>query len=184
MVLDYVRQSLTEDEELVHVAHFHWIYTLGAVLNIVFGLALSAFILIGSIKLQGIMPGNFFKLDVSPDAGWIEIIRSVHPGIKIIAFMVLVMGLLRYAHMMIIKATTEIAITNKRLIYKRGLIARYVGEMNIDRIEGVNVLQGVWGRIFNFGRVMVRGMGVGEVVLPSIEDPIKFRKGIEKARSV
>ena len=86
--------------------------------------------------------------------------------------------------MMIIKATTEIAITNRRLVYKRGLIARYVGEMNIDRIEGVNVLQGVWGRIFNYGRVMVRGMGVGEVVLPPIEDPIRFRKAIEKARSV
>lgn len=183
MALDYVRQSLTEDEELVHVAHFHWMYTLGAVLNIVFGVGLAALILFGSIAVQPHLP-NFFKFNVPPDASWVDMVRAVHPGLKILAFLVLAMGLLRYAHMMIIKATTEIAITNKRLIYKRGLIARYVGEMNIDRIEGVNVLQGVWGRIFNFGRVMVRGMGVGEVVLPSIEDPIKFRKGIEKARSV
>ena len=183
MALDYVRQSLTEDEELVHVAHFHWMYTLGAVLNIVFGVGLAIALIAGSIAVQPMLP-NFFKFDVPPDAGWIEMVRAVHPGIKIIAFLVLAMGLLRYAHMMIIKATTEIAITNKRLIYKRGLIARYVGEMNIDRIEGVNVLQGVWGRILNFGRVMVRGMGVGEVVLPSIEDPVKFRKSIEKARSV
>jgi uncharacterized membrane protein YdbT with pleckstrin-like domain len=184
MALDYVRQSLTEDEELVHVAHFHWFYTFGAVLNIVFAVILSAGIIIGVIKLQGVLPGDFFSLDVPPDAGWIDVVQAVHPGVKIIAFMVLVMGFMRYAHMMIIKATTEIAITNKRLIYKRGLVARYVGEMNIDRIEGVNVLQGVWGRIFNFGRVMVRGMGVGEVVLPSIEDPVKFRKAIERARSV
>ena len=183
MALDYVRQSLTEDEELVHVAHFHWMYTLGAVLNIVFGVGLAVLLIWGCIAIQPALP-NFFKIDVPPDAGWVDMVRGVHPGIKIIAFMVLAMGLLRYAHMMIIKATTEIAITNKRLIYKRGLVARFVGEMNIDRIEGVNVLQGVWGRIFNFGRVMVRGMGVGEVVLPSIEDPIKFRKAIEKARSV
>lgn len=184
MALDYVRQSLTEDEELVHVAHFHWMYTLSAVINIVFGVGLAIGLIVGTIQLQGILPGDFFRLDVPPDAGWIEMVRAVHPGVKILAFLLLVMGLMRYAHMMIIKATTEIAITNKRLIYKRGLVARYVGEMNIDRIEGVNVLQGIWGRIFNFGRVMVRGMGVGEVVLPSIEDPIKFRKSIEKARSV
>ncbi|PZQ45411.1 MAG: hypothetical protein DI551_07430 [Micavibrio aeruginosavorus] len=181
--MDYVRQSLTEDEELVHVAHFHWMYTFGAVMNIIFGVLLAVFIIVGSILVQPHLPG-FFKFDIPPDANWIETVRGVHPGIKIIAFLVFAMGMLRYAHMMIIKSTTEIAITNKRLIYKRGLVARFVGEMNIDRIEGVNVLQGVWGRIFGYGRVMVRGMGVGEVVLPSIEEPIRFRKAIEKARSV
>lgn len=181
--MDYIRQSLSEDEELVHVAHFHWFYTLAAVLNIVFGLVFAVAIIVGAIIVEPHLP-NFLKFDIPPDSGWLDRVRGIHPGIKIIAFLVLAMGLLRYAHMMIIKATTEIAITNKRLVYKRGLIARYVGEMNIDRIEGVNVLQGIWGRIFNYGRVMVRGMGVGEVVLPSIEDPIKFRKAIEKARSV
>lgn len=181
--MDYIRQSLGEDEELVHIAHFHWFYTLSAVFNIVFGVGLSIAIIIGAIMVQPWLPA-ILQSDIPHDAGTLELIRSVSPGIKILAFMVLAFGLLRYAQMMIIKATTEIAITNKRLVYKRGLIARYVGEMNIDRIEGVNVLQGVWGRIFNYGRVMVRGMGVGEVVLPSIEDPIKFRKAIEKARSV
>lgn len=181
--MDYIRQSLTEDEELVHVAHFHWFYSVAALFNIVFGVGLAAAIIVGTIIVQPMLPG-FLKFDVPVGAGWLDMVRAVHPGIKIVAFLVLTMGLLRYAQMMIVKATTEIAVTNKRLVYKRGLIARYVGEMNIDRIEGVNVLQGVIGRIFNYGRVMVRGMGVGEVVLPSIEDPLKFRRAIEKARSV
>jgi len=56
--------------------------------------------------------------------------------------------------------------------------------MSIDRIEGVNVLQTVLGRIFNYGRLAVRGMGIGEVILPPIENPIAFRQAIEKARSV
>ena len=86
--------------------------------------------------------------------------------------------------MMIIKATTEIGVTDIRLVYKRGLVARAVGEINIDRIEGVNVLQGILGRIFGYSRVMVRGMGVGEVVLPPIAQPIRFKKAIEKARSM
>ena len=181
--MDYIRQSLAEDEELVHIGHFHWFYTLSAALNILFGLVFAIGIIVGALMVQPYLP-KFLQSDIAAGAGVIDMIRSVSPGIKIIAFMVFAFGLLRYAQMMIIKATTEIAITNRRLVYKRGLIARYVGEMNIDRIEGVNVLQGVWGRIFNYGRVMVRGMGVGEVVLPPIEDPIRFRKAIEKARSV
>lgn len=178
--MDYIRQSLADDEELVHVAQFHWFYTVQALFNVVFGIVLAAIIIVAAIKLE---PMVFRSVDYD-GLSFIERIRVIHPGIKILAFFIFVMGLFKYAHMMIIKATTEIAVTNKRLVYKRGLIARYVGEINVDRIEGVNVLQGVLGRIFNYGRIMVRGMGIGEIVLPSIEDPLKFRKAIEKARSV
>jgi Bacterial PH domain len=178
--MDYIRQSLTDDEELVHVAHFHWLYTLQAVFNIVFGLILAVVIIVAATKIEPMI----FKHGGFEGLGPIDTVRALHPGVKILAFFVFVMGLFRYAHMMIIKATTEIAVTNKRLVYKRGLVARYVGEINVDRIEGVNVLQGVFGRIFNYGRIMVRGMGIGEIVLPSIDDPLKFRKAIEKARNV
>ncbi|PZO88251.1 MAG: hypothetical protein DI626_02155 [Micavibrio aeruginosavorus] len=181
--MDYIRQSLGEDEELVYVAHFHWTYTLGAVLNIVFALILAVGVIVGSIMVQPWLPA-ILQTDVPDGAGWIAQVRALSPGIKIISFLLLVMGMYRYAHMMIVKTTTEIAITNKRLVYKRGLVARYVGEMNIDRIEGVNVLQGIMGRIFNFGRIMVRGMGVGEIILPPIENPLKFRRAIERARNV
>jgi hypothetical protein len=55
--------------------------------------------------------------------------------------------------------------------------------MNIDRIEGISIDQSLTGRIFNFGRVVIRGMGVGELYLPQIADPVKFRRAIEKART-
>jgi uncharacterized membrane protein YdbT with pleckstrin-like domain len=181
--MDYTRQSLGEDEELVHIGRFHWTYTLGAILNIVFSFALAAGIIIGSIMVQPYLP-PFLRTKIPVDGDWLDQVRNLSAAIKILAFMVLTLGILRYAQLMIIKITTEIVVTNKRLIYKRGLVARYVGEMNVDRIEGINVLQGFWGRIFNFGRLMVRGMGVGEVLLPPIEDPIKFRRAIEKARTV
>ena len=86
--------------------------------------------------------------------------------------------------MMVVKVTTEIAITTSRLVYKRGLVARHVGEMSIDRIEGVNVLKTIMGRIFDYGRLAVRGMGVGEVVLPPLASPLAFRKAIEKAKGM
>lgn len=174
----YVQQSLGPDEELVHIGKFHWMYTVRAFLSIFWGIIMGFVVLIVAVnayKFLGYLPNK---------AGVLEMIQALHPGIRLVAFFMFIFGLLKFAHMMVVKATTEIAITSTRLIYKRGLVARQVGEINIDRIEGVNVLQPVMGRIFNYGRVMVRGMGVGEVLLPSIEDPIEFRRAIEKAKSL
>ena len=178
-MVEYIKQSLAEDEKLIHMARFHWMYNVNATMNVIFGTLLALGILFIALKVEPVMFGG---PQDRGGLGFIDQISTLHPGVKILAFFVFLMGLLKFAQLMIIKATTEIAVTNKRLVYKRGLIARFVGEMNIDRIEGVNVLQGVIGRIFGYGRVMVRGMGVGEVVLPPIEQPIRFRKAIEKAR--
>ncbi len=175
----YVQQSLGPDEELVHIGQFHWMYTVNAFFSIIWGLILG--IVIIAVAIKGY---SFAYPDLLKDATVMQSILILHPAIRIFAFLVFVFGLLKFASMMVVKATTEIAVTSNRLIFKRGLIARQVGEINIDRIEGVNVLQSIMGRIFNYGRIMVRGMGVGEVVLPPIEDPIAFRKAIEKAKSL
>jgi hypothetical protein len=180
----YVQQSLAADEELVHVGNFHWIYTVQAVLSIVWGLLICLLILFGAVYLQLELGLSFSDNGPREGAGVFENIRSLHPGVRLLAFFIFLLGLFRFAQMMVVKATTEIAVTTNRLIYKRGLIARRVGEISIDRIEGVNVLQGIIGRLLNYGRVMVRGMGVGEVTLPPIEDPVGFRKAIDKARSL
>jgi uncharacterized membrane protein YdbT with pleckstrin-like domain len=177
--MEYIRQSLSEDEELIHIARFHWMYTVKAVFNIIFGTVLAVGIIVFAIKFQPLMFGT-----IPEGLSWADQVRSTHPTLKIVSFLVFILSVLKFAQMMIVKATTEIGVTDTRLVYKRGLVARAVGEINIDRIEGVNVLQGILGRIFGYGRVMVRGMGVGEVVLPPIAQPIRFKKAIEKARSL
>lgn len=175
--MQYVQQSLSPGEELVHVGHFHWMYTVQAFMGIVWGV-------IGCIGVLGIsvyVQNNFMHgFDAQTTLG---MVRELHPAVRLLAFFVFVMGLLKFATMMVVRASTEIAITSSRLIYKRGLVARYVGEMSIDRIEGVNVLQTIMGRILNYGRIMVRGMGVGEVILPPLANPVAFRKAIERART-
>lgn len=177
--MEYIKQSLSEDEQLIHIAQFHWMYNVRAVFNVIFGIALSIGIIVFAIKFQPMMFGK-----VPEGLSVFDQIRSLHPTLKILSFFVFILGVLKFAQMMIVRATTEIGVTDTRLVYKRGLVARAVGEINIDRIEGVNVLQGIFGRIFGYGRVMVRGMGVGEVVLPPIAQPIRFKKAIEKARAI
>ncbi len=194
----YVQQSLGPNEEILMGARFHWMYTLGAVFWILFGLFVG--VLIGYIgiwwtidsqirtEIGSDLPANVYdrmwEICVAKNGGYLKILWGLNALMRFSILGSFLLGLYFFAHMMIVKATTEIAVTSERLVYKKGLIARHVGELNVDRIEGVSVRQGVLGRIFGYGRVLIRGMGVGEVLLPSIEAPIEFRRAIQEAKSV
>ena len=194
----YVQQSLGPGEEILMGARFHWMYTMRAVFWILFGLAIGIAIGYGAIwwiVTEAIrseypnLPDELFNRAwhqaVTAKGGYLQILWSLHPILRFSILGFFLLGLFLFAHLMIVKATTEIAVTNERVIYKKGLIARHVGELGIDRIEGVSVSQGVWGRIWGYGTIIIRGMGVGEVILPSlIEEPIAFRKAIQEARSI
>jgi len=77
---------------------------------------------------------------------------------------------------------TEIAVTNKRFIYKRGVLFRKIDEFGIKQIEGVSVAQGPFARLFNYGTVNVRGTGVGHVRVKSVEDPFGLRSALTQTR--
>lgn len=72
--------------------------------------------------------------------------------------------------------TTEIAITNKRVIAKFGLISRTTIETRIEKIETIQVKQGVIGRMFNYGSLIVSGAGTPQAPVPGISSPLDFRR--------
>ena len=79
------------------------------------------------------------------------------------------------------RVTTELAVTDHRVIYKRGVISRYTIEMARARVESVDVEQSIAGRIFNYGTILVRGTGGSLEPFPNIEDPLRFRNAITAA---
>lgn len=74
--------------------------------------------------------------------------------------------------------TTEIAVTNLRVIYKTGFIQRRTNEMNMDKVESVQVDQSILGRILDYGTVIITGTGAGLEALPGIANPIALRNSI------
>ncbi|MBC8230730.1 PH domain-containing protein [bacterium] len=76
--------------------------------------------------------------------------------------------------------TSEFAITNKRVIIKVGLISRRTLEMNLAKIESVNVNQGVLGRILNYGSITVIGTGGTRERFSRISQPLEFRKAFQQ----
>jgi uncharacterized membrane protein YdbT with pleckstrin-like domain len=86
------------------------------------------------------------------------------------------LGLLFWIAAAIKYFTTELAITNKRVIAKFGLISRSTIEINLQKIESIQVNQGILGRIFNFGSIVVSGAGNPQAPIPGISSPIQFRR--------
>ena len=68
--------------------------------------------------------------------------------------------------------------TDKRVIYKTGLLSRHTAEINISKIESVDVDQGILGRIFGYGTVFLRGTGASLEPLQDVADPIGLRNAI------
>lgn len=90
-------------------------------------------------------------------------------------------GLLLWLWAWIVYATTELAITNKRVIAKTGLVQRRTIEMFLEKIESIQVDQSVLGRMFNFGSVVISGTGVHSAPFRNISDPLALRRNFMMA---
>jgi uncharacterized membrane protein YdbT with pleckstrin-like domain len=72
----------------------------------------------------------------------------------------------------------EIAVTDRRVIYKKGLIRRETNEMNMDKVESVQIDQSILGRMLDYGNVRILGTGEGLETLRTIASPIELRNSI------
>jgi uncharacterized membrane protein YdbT with pleckstrin-like domain len=72
--------------------------------------------------------------------------------------------------------TSEFAITNKRLIIKTGFISRNTFEMNLSKIESINVNQSILGRVLGYGTIVIMGTGSTREPFAAIRDPLILRK--------
>ena len=78
--------------------------------------------------------------------------------------------------------STELAVTTKRVIVKHGFIRRQTVEINLNKIESIQVDQGVLGRVFNFGSLVVAGTGTSHAPISGIAEPMAFRKAFIEAQ--
>lgn len=94
---------------------------------------------------------------------------------------ILVVGVVFFIRDWIHMATTDVAITSRRLILKTGLVARHTSELELTSIEAVNLEQTFLGRLLGYGRVQVHGTGDDVWISPLIARPVQFRRDLESA---
>ena len=78
--------------------------------------------------------------------------------------------------------STELAVTTKRVIVKHGFIRRRTIEININKVESIQVDQEILGRIFNFGTLVISGTGTSHAPIAGVSSPMAFRKAFIEAQ--
>jgi uncharacterized membrane protein YdbT with pleckstrin-like domain len=98
-----------------------------------------------------------------------------------VLLLVVVVGLFFLVAAWIKVHSTELAITNRRVIAKFGFIKRDTVEINLEKVEALRVEQGFWGRVLNFGTILMTGTGGSIEPIPNIADPLVFRRKFMEA---
>lgn len=159
----YVKDTLLDGEDVVHVAKFHWLYSAWS------------FCLLGLWVAAG---GALFW---SPPKYWTWLSPLPQPQL-LVSLGLAAYGAWACLWRFIDMWTTEIAVTSRRLVYKRGWIARRTDEIALNRLEEVNLRQSILGRIFDYGALRLAGTGIGQVELPNIDSPVAFRRALLAAQ--
>lgn len=85
-------------------------------------------------------------------------------------------GLLLWLAAYIRYKTTELGITDKKIIAKFGFIKRDTIELLLPKVESIQVNQSIFGRLLNYGSIIVSGAGNPQAPVPGIDAPMQFRK--------
>ena len=124
-----------------------------------------------------------------PDNETIEMEISSHWTHTLVAWLYLlvlgwlIIGVFLFISMYLEKWTTERALTNRRLILKRGFIRRKTEEISFNRVEEINLSQSILQRILGSGDIKVTGTGAGEIMLKNIDDPLEVQKKVNELRN-
>jgi membrane protein YdbS with pleckstrin-like domain len=147
----YVTRVLQPGETVVYATRLHPIIYWRAILLLIFAIILAA--------------AAWYKLDD----------QNLALAFGAVAALVALVALLSALRAFMRRASTELAVTDQRVIYKTGVLARHTLEMNRAKVESVTVDQTLLGRIFGHGTVTVRGIGSAFEPIPNISDPLTFR---------
>ena len=79
--------------------------------------------------------------------------------------------------------SSEFAVTNRRVIIKTGWLSRRTIELNMSKVESVEVEQGLVARMLNYGTITVIGTGGTREPFALIADPLGFRRAVQSQQS-
>lgn len=72
--------------------------------------------------------------------------------------------------------TDEFVVTDRRIVIKKGILSIYTLEMNLERVETVNVHQNILGRVLGYGHITIIGTGGTRESFNDIRRPLEFRR--------
>ena len=78
------------------------------------------------------------------------------------------------------RLATEVAVSNKRVLIKTGLLSRRSVEVLLPKVESIGVDEPFLGRILGYGSVIVRGTGGTFETFDQIARPNELRRQVQE----
>lgn len=158
--MGYIEKTLVPGEHIVYETRLHWIVMLG---HIVLGLLLigvGIFLAIYADEHPGLSSASLHAFY------WGALASAV------IGIVVLLAGRIR-------RNATEMAVTNRRVVIKTGLVSRRTIEMLLNKVETIEVSEPGIGRLMGYGSIAVIGTGGTSEPFHKMAHPIEFRNRVE-----
>ncbi len=166
--MSYVEKHLIEGETIIYETRLHWVVLIVPILvGLLFGLTgVAMFVLAGRTTADQ---------------------ATAHQALLVIGAAFLVIALIFIVRGVVMRNSTEMTVTNKRVFVKVGLAARRTIELLLSRVESIGVEESAIGRMLGYGKVIVHGTGGTPETFNMIAHPLEFRtqvqQQIEKSQS-
>lgn len=182
--MSYIPNLVGKDEKLVGIARLHWIYIVHGLIWFLILAYLGAF-------TEGLIMSMVMTVDSALSAVNIgqlsNILAYITSTLMSLASSVntfqTMLGALILGYQILKVMMTEIGLTTRRVIYKRGLMSVKVKQIDLEEIRGENLDLGMFGRFFNYGHIKLDCRFIGDVRLPAIGQADKFMKALHHHRT-
>ncbi|HBM90359.1 MAG TPA: hypothetical protein DD400_00535 [Rhodospirillaceae bacterium] len=160
----YVKRAMHGDEKIIYMAQLHWVIYQAGIVYVFIGAALGQF---GRGFLENIF-GETFAKHLGPFLTYVSL------GIVLVGALLLLSAYIR-------QISTELVLTNHRVIAKHGYISTTSYELMMTKVEGATIDQSIWGRIWGYGTLMVKGTGGGISPIDHVARPYVFHTHLMNA---
>lgn len=171
--MSYVTKAISDEERLISLARPHWIYLLTGffwlLLFILLGLGIDQFF---SHHLDPYTLNFILNLKIMYLSGSLTPISVIFTLIGLSAFWPFFMTYI----------SSEIGLTNERIVLKTGLIFIEIDQVDLEDIRAEHVHHGLLGWLLNYGKIRLDCRFIQDVKMPAIGNPYRFVRASHNAR--
>jgi uncharacterized integral membrane protein len=163
--MSYIENNLVPGETVLYKTRLHWIVLIWPLLTAV---------LLACLGIAAIIERNAAQIN---DASY----ASSYPSkLAALGALLIVGAAITFAVGLARKNATEVAVSNKRVLIKKGYVARTSIEVLLSKIESIGINESVAGRLLGYGTVVIRGTGGTFETFDRIAHPNEFRRQVQQ----
>ena len=177
--MGFIDQHLMEGEQVVYRTRLHRIIFLNSIVWVGVAVAVA---LHGNAWFQSLvldkLPREVARAFSPETMRWL---RDGWHGYNLLGLAMLVLSALPgLLGSLVNYSSSEFGVSNKRVLLKTGFISRHSLETMLSKVESIGVHQGLLGRLFGFGTIIIGGTGGSKEAFSGIRDPLEFRRQVQE----